>query len=90
MNRKFKVDIPKSAKKSLKKIPLPWRERITRAIDDLENNPFYGEKMWGKLSGRRKIIIWPYRIIYTVDEKARQVKVLNIGHRGHRSTIGYK
>lgn len=90
MSAKFEVRVPHSPQKSLDKILLPWRERIDFALDGLEINPFVGEKMWGKLQGKFKIKIWPYSIIYRVDEEKKIVNVLNIGHRGDNKAIGYK
>lgn len=87
MLQPFKVILAGSAEKSFKKIPLPWRIRIAKAIEVLKTNPFYGEKMLGELEGRRKIRIWPYRIIYSIDKDRARVDIIKIGHRG---SIGYK
>ena len=80
--KKFRVCIPKSVLKSLNKIPLPWQERIMMTIDLLQENPFMGEKLWGKLKGKRKIRVHPYRIIYEVDKKKKRIIILETGHRG--------
>lgn len=82
---KFDVHIPHSVRKSIEKIPVPWRDRMFNAIDLLEYNPFMGEKMLGKLQDKRKIRIWPYRIIYTVEKKSKIIKILEAGHRGGMS-----
>ena len=79
--------ISKPAKKSLAKVPIGWRRRIIEAAEGLEGHPFYGVKMYGKWQGKRKIIIWPYRIFYVVDKRERVVKILKIRHRG---STGYK
>lgn len=81
----YQVFVPSSAKKSLSKIPLPWKGRIARVIDVLKTEPFYGEKMTGQLSNCRKIRIWPYRIVYQINEKERFIKILEIRHRGNVS-----
>jgi len=83
----WRVEIRDDAKKNLKKIPLLWRDRIEKAVDILANNPFYGEKMSGELKDRRKIRIWPYRIIYRLFEKEEIIYIERIDHRG---SIGYK
>ncbi len=87
MTNKFTVIISGKPEKNLKKIPFPWSMRILDALTTLEVDPYTGEKMWGEYEGTRKIRIWPYRVIYIVDEKEHCVKVVEIGHRG---SMGYK
>jgi len=81
MQGKYKVIVPNSVKKALISIPLPWRMRIMEAIELLPENPFMGEKLWGKLEGKRKIRIHPYRIIYEIDKNNRIIIILETGHR---------
>jgi len=81
MSSKYRVVVSGSVGKSFYKIPVMWRERISRAIDLLPENPFMGEKLWGKLQGKRKIRIHPYRIIYEIDNKNREIVILDVGHR---------
>lgn len=77
----FQLYIPKSAAKAITKIPEPWQSRIIKALDAIVENPFYGEKMMGKLKDKRKIRIWPYRVIYKLDEKNKVIVIVEIGHR---------
>jgi addiction module RelE/StbE family toxin len=81
MPRKFCILISNPVKKSIKKIPIPWQVRVMQAISVLENDPFYGEKLSGKLSGKRKIRVWPYRVIYSLDLRKRIITVVEVGHR---------
>ena len=81
----YQIFIPPSVKKSLSKIPLPWKERIARAIDALKTEPFYGGKMKGKLANYRKIRVWPYRVIYQISKERRIIKIVEIEHRGNVS-----
>ena len=64
----FSVFVAHSSSKALKKIPNPWKNRIVACLTRLETMPFEGEKMLGKLADKRKIRVWPYRVLYTVDE----------------------
>lgn len=82
---KYYVRVPKTPKKSLNKIPMPWQVRILDALTELETSPYLGERMQGKYSDQRKIKVWPYRILYTINEKIKQIDVLEIEHRGHIS-----
>lgn len=85
MAKGYFVYVSKSIRKSLWRVPSPWLERIERVIDVLSIDPHIGEKMAGKLSGCRKIRVWPYRIIYRLDKDKRVVKILEVNHRGGMS-----
>jgi len=84
---RFTIRVANSAKKNLKKIPLPWQGRIINALEILEANPFIGVPMKGAYKGKCKIRIWPYRIIYRIFKNTRHVEVYEIDHRGG---ISYK
>ena len=81
----YNLQTSKLARKVRAMIPLPWSERIARTIGMLLTDPYLGEKMSGKLSGCRKIRVWPYRIIYRLDKKAKIIIVLEVKHRGNVS-----
>ena len=72
-------------RKKLLKIPTPWNERIELTIDQLKTQPFMGEKMFGELKDKRKIRVWPYRIIYSIDENTKEIRISEINHRGNMS-----
>jgi mRNA-degrading endonuclease RelE of RelBE toxin-antitoxin system len=57
MREEYVVHIPTPVAKAVMKIPLPRRVKILDAITILENNPLSGEKMLGKLRGKRKLRI---------------------------------
>lgn len=81
MQKRFQINLSSRARHNLKKIPMPWQARIVEAIDAMSQDPFLGAKMWGELGNKRKVRIWPYRILYEVDEKQAFIYILNIGHR---------
>jgi mRNA-degrading endonuclease RelE of RelBE toxin-antitoxin system len=85
MEQQYFVSVPNSVRKSVKKIPLPWQVRILDALTQLETKPFLGEKMSGVLADIRKIKVWPYRILYRVDQNRKFISILEIGHRGQVS-----
>lgn len=80
--KKYKIIIRKKAQKNLLKIPFPWRSRIAKAIDLLEEDPFIGKKMWGEFKDCFKIRIWPYRIIYKVFKSRSLIYIQRIDHHG--------
>ncbi|MCX6763112.1 MAG: type II toxin-antitoxin system RelE/ParE family toxin [Candidatus Moranbacteria bacterium] len=77
----FYVFISNSVKKDIKRIPFPWQSRVIQAISALENDPYYGEKLSGELDGKRKIRIWPYRVIYQIVSKKKIIIIVEAGHR---------
>lgn len=82
MENKFSVFVPRSVRKLISRIPMPWRDRIFNNIELLQFDPFLGGKMVGKLKDKRKIRIWPYRIIYKINKSAKTIIIVEVGHRG--------
>jgi mRNA-degrading endonuclease RelE of RelBE toxin-antitoxin system len=70
------VTVP-SARRSLKKLSLPVRRHILKAIQTLENNPNYGEQLEGQWRFLRSFHTvyrrTHYRIVYEVDKSNKQV-----------------
>ncbi len=81
----YYVYIPGSVKKSIKKIPLPWQNRIIKALVLLKSEPRLGEPMRGDYHGCYKIKVWPYRIVYKPHHQRLVVKVVEVDHRGNIS-----
>ena len=69
------------AEKEMKALPQKEYRRVKRAILALAEKP-RGQKS-KKLTGRygRRIWIGRYRIIYEVNDQARKVVILHVGHR---------
>lgn len=55
-------------------------KRIKDAKNKLEQNPYAGKKLTGKLAGQYALKLWPYRIIYFVSQQ-KDVVITDIGHR---------
>jgi len=81
----YLIDLPKSAKKSLAKIPLSKCLRIKQAIDRLAFEPYLGDKMQGEYADRRKIRVWPYRIVYKILEQKKIIEIMEVERRGNVS-----
>ncbi|MCH9853559.1 MAG: type II toxin-antitoxin system RelE/ParE family toxin [Alphaproteobacteria bacterium] len=76
------------AKKSLKKIPQNYKNKIVKAIDvDLKANPYQNGVLKNSQEYRRhKNNILPYRIIYRVSDN-QEIEILNIVLIGHRKDV---
>ncbi len=78
----YEVIVPKRVQRQIQTIPLPWRERVSRAIEFLAESPFLGEKMHGKFGDRRKVRIWPHRIFYRLYSTRKLITIVAVRHRG--------
>jgi mRNA interferase RelE/StbE len=77
----YKVLIKKSAAGELAEIPRKDLEKIVRRVRNLEQNP--RPSGCRKLSGedRYRIRQGPYRIVYSINDKSREVLIVKVGHR---------
>jgi mRNA interferase RelE/StbE len=77
----YSVFILRRAQKELAGLPTDAYSRVKSAILSLENEP--RPKTSKKLVGRDgwRIRVDEYRVIYEIDDAARIITVLNIGHR---------
>ncbi len=78
---KYQIQVQKSAKKQLDKVPDIYRIKIAKAIDSLAENPFQGKKLEGELKGQYSVRVWPYRIIYQIYKKELIISIIDVGHR---------
>jgi mRNA interferase RelE/StbE len=62
---KYRIEVKRSAAKTLKKISQPDQKRISKAID----NPFH------------KIQVGDYRIVYEIQDDILLILIIKIGHR---------
>jgi mRNA interferase RelE/StbE len=71
------------AAKSLGRLPKHAVERIDEAIVQLAENPRpAGVKMLhGRLQEGWRVRVGEYRILYRIDDSAREVRIFEIGHR---------
>ena len=66
-------------KKEVKRIPVSWRRRIERVIDELAKEPEKGKRLRGKLEGVRSHRAGNYHIVYIIENKV--LHILSISHR---------
>lgn len=82
MTELYSVVIKRSAEKELKTIPASDLKRVVDRIRGLAQQPRPSrcEKLSGE-SERFRIRQGDYRIVYGIDDIARRVDVVKIGHR---------
>jgi mRNA interferase RelE/StbE len=78
----YKVIIERNAQKEAGKIPVKYRSLIDETILSLSSNPRpFGSKKLTEKEGYR-IRVGNYRILYTVDDKAKVVVIYRIKIKG--------
>ncbi|MBM3315071.1 type II toxin-antitoxin system RelE/ParE family toxin [candidate division WOR-3 bacterium] len=77
----YAVSILRRAQKELGQVPTPAFGRLCNDIRALAGNP--RPPGCRKLTGREgwRIRVGDYRVIYQIDDAARAVLVLHVGHR---------
>jgi len=78
----YRIEVKRSAAKTLKKIPKASRKRIVEKIDSLAESPPNPDTT--KMKGNNpfhKVRVGDYRIVYEIQEDVLMILVLKIGHR---------
>ena len=79
----YRIIIGRTAQRQLLRLPRPVREQAERHIDGLATDPrpWGSEALSGTLRPFRKLRVGDYRVAYRVDDEARLVTVVWVGHR---------
>ena len=78
----YAVSLLPAAEREWRKLPHEIRPRVNRALLSLENEPRpHGAAKLSGSSDRWRIRVGDYRIIYQIDDVAREITVLRIAHR---------
>jgi len=78
----YSVLVKRDAEKELRKVPRPDLQRIVRKIAALASEPRpVGSQKLSTLE-RYRVRQGDWRIVYEIDDQARLVTVVRIGHRG--------
>ena len=79
---KYKIEIAKSAEKTLVKLPQSVLKKIISALESLTVNPYpLGARKLQGTENIYRIRINVYRIIYEIHKNILLIKILKIGHR---------
>ena len=77
----MKIALSPRAEKNFLTYPKSDRLKIGKKILLLEEHPFAGKVLSGEYAGYRSFRAWPYRIIYTIDQKKALILVADILYR---------
>lgn len=78
----YEVEIANSAAKEIIRLQRPEQKRVMAAITDLGTDPRPNGVT--KLSGEKdayRVRVGTFRIVYTIDDGIRVVRVTRVGHR---------
>lgn len=77
----MKLFATRKAQKQLDRLPKPLYSRLEKAIDNLAQNPYpHGCRKLTPFDEHR-IGVGGYRILYQVDQKAKEITILRVLHR---------
>jgi len=79
MNKKFELVFTKEFLRRLRDLDKQNQIRILRELKILEEQPFAGKRLVGRLSGLMSFRVGDYRVIYQLSEK--RVIIRTVGHR---------
>lgn len=77
----MEVILSDDAVKGYKRLPVIEQKKILKKLKVLETDLTAGKKLSGELAGIRSLRVWPYRILYEINEKRHRVEVHKIAHR---------
>lgn len=78
----YRVKLTKRAEEELAKLPKTTLKRIDAKIEQLKQDPRpRGVKKLRVKEGYR-VVVGDYRILYTVNDQAKEVRIYRIRHRG--------
>ncbi len=73
--------ITPKALKQYNHLPKAEQIKIKKKLLILDQNPYEGKKLSGEYAELRSLKVWPYRIIYYIDNEKREMFVVTIAHR---------
>jgi mRNA interferase RelE/StbE len=78
---RYTVHIKPAAEKEMDRLPARTFDRLTIALLALETNP--RPRGCKKLRGldEYRLRFGDYRVLYTIDDQAKQVQIVAVGHR---------
>lgn len=75
------IILSNDAVKQYKRLPISEQNKIHKKLIGLQQNPYEGKKLAGELEGIRSLRVWPYRILYEINEEKKRIEIHKIAHR---------
>ncbi len=77
----YRVELTALAREAAVHLPPPAKQQVKQAIRFLSQNPRGGEPLRRELTGKWKLRVGRFRIIYRLEESRRVVLVIAVGPR---------
>jgi mRNA-degrading endonuclease RelE of RelBE toxin-antitoxin system len=77
----MQVILSNTSKKQYYRLPQTEQKKIKKKLPSVTINPMGGKKLAGEFADYRSLRAWPYRIIYSINEKEKRLEVISIEHR---------
>lgn len=77
----FRPDIPPHVAEVIRSLHPDLKRSIKAAVRAIATDPECGEPLMRELDGLWKYRVRRFRIVYTIDRKARAIHLIAVGHR---------
>jgi addiction module RelE/StbE family toxin len=77
----MEIYISKEAQKQYLKLVKFEKNKVNKKLLLLSSDPYSGKKLSGEYKETRSLKTWPYRIIYYINKKRKEIWIISILHR---------
>ena len=77
----FQPDIPPHIAEVIRHLPPDLKRSIKQALRALSVDPYSGQPLLRELEGLWKYRVRRFRIVYTIDQARRIIRVIAVSHR---------
>jgi mRNA interferase RelE/StbE len=77
----YQVNLPKTVQKQLSALPQELKQRILKALAQLQEEPRPVNSLQMKGGQGFRVRIGDYRILYDIDDSSQIINLRRIGHR---------
>lgn len=78
---RYTVIVPKRVQKEINRIDKRYQAKIKTALVLLSGDPLLGKRLEGERKNEWSFRVWPYRIIYQIENKKMIILIIKVGHR---------